>query len=235
MSTKQGAQLRGRPGVTAVGAGLLLAGVLAASPGCNIVGPAFYLIHGPEKIPPVYKLDPKRPTVVFIDDPSNRIPRRQLRLIMGQTVDQILLQKGLIKADDKQNHLISSGSAMTVAAKDKSDTPMSITQIGRAVGAEVVIWIMVDQFALAPDGQTLSPTVAIRMKVIDAVADKRLWPEESTGKPFRYVYPSGSAQPPDTASARSQAELTLAEYAGRGIAELFYEVEKPLSVRAGNK
>lgn len=213
-----------------------LAAALLAGAGCNIVGPAFYLIHGPEKIQPVYTLDPKRPTVVLIDDPSNRVPRRQLRAIMGQTVDEILLRQGLIKADDKQNYLISSAAALAVASKDKSNTPMSITQIGKAVGAEVVVWIMVDQFSLAPDGQSLSPTVAVRLKVIDAVTDKRVWPpDEAAGKPFRFVYPAGSATPPETSAARSQAEVELAQYAGRGIAELFYEVEKPLSVRAGNK
>jgi hypothetical protein len=214
----------------------VLGAVMAPGAGCNIVGPAFYLIHGPEKIPPVYKLDPKRPTVVLIDDPSNRVPRRQLRAIMGQTVDDILLKQGLIKADEKQNNLISSGAALTVAAKDKSSTPMSITQVGKAVGAEVVVWIMVDQFSLMPDGQAFSPTVSIRLKFIDAVTDKRVWPpDDAAGNPFRYIYPAGSLTPPESSAARSQAEMSLAEYAGRGIAELFYEVEKPLSVREGNK
>ncbi len=213
----------------------VLGAALASLAGCNIVAPVFILIHGPEKIPPVYTLDPKRPTVVFIDDPASRVPRRQLRGIMGDTIDKILLDKGLVKANDKENHLISSASIQTVAAKDKSDAPMSITQVGKAVGAEIVVWIMVDQFTLSPDGQANAPTVAIRMKIIDTVADKRLYPEEPAGKAFTFVYPAASTSLPATSAERAQAEMDLAEYAGRGISELFYEVEKPLSVRSGNK
>jgi hypothetical protein len=211
------------------------AGVLAPLAGCNITGPAYYLIHGPEKIPKEYQLDPKRPTVVFVDDPGNRIPKRQLRAVMGQTVEEVLLEKGLLKSDKKSNNMISSGAALTVAGKDKSEAPMSITQIGRAVGADVVIWVMVDRFTLSPDGQSMSPTVSVRMKIIDTVEDKRLWPDDPAGKPFTFVAPAASASLPETTSARAQAELNLAEYAGRGISELFYNVERPTAVRAGKK
>lgn len=209
---------------------------MALSPlaGCNIAGPAYYLIHGPEKIPKEYKLDAARPTVVFIDDPGNRIPRRQLRAVMGQTVEEVLLGKGILKSDKNVNNMISTGAALTVAGKDKSATPMSITQIGRAVGAEVVIWVMVDRFTLSADGQSMAPTVSVRMKLIDAVADKRMWPEDPAGKAFTFIAPA-SASLPTTGTARAQAELALAEYAGRGISELFYDAERPTAVRAGKK
>jgi hypothetical protein len=233
MSIAQLGRGRSRRAAGIIGVGLMGAS-LSWLPGCNIVGPLFVLVHGPEKIPPDYTLDKNRPTVVFIDDPANRVPRRQLKTLMGETVDKVLLDRELIKSDKKVNNLISSSSVLLVSSKDKSDTPMSIVNIGKAVGAEVVVWIMVDQFTLSPDGQSNNPTVSFRMKIVDTVAEKRIWPEaEPSGKPYSFALPAASALPPRTSAERSKAEMALAEYAGLGISELFYEVERPTAVRAG--
>ena len=51
---------------------LALLALVPALPSCNIVGPAFLLVHGPEKIKKLHTLDPRRPTVIFVDE-NNRI------------------------------------------------------------------------------------------------------------------------------------------------------------------
>src|SRR6185436_9787846 len=110
--------------------------------------------------------------------------------------------------------------------------PMSISEIGRAVGAEQIVYASVDSFSLTPDGVNFAPFAKLRVKVIDAVNDKRLFPPEaapgtSGGKePFFIVEvperPRGSALP-KTITERTKEEQKLAEDIGLRLSELFYK------------
>ncbi|MEX2219017.1 MAG: hypothetical protein WD749_09680 [Phycisphaerales bacterium] len=202
-----------------VGGGLLVVtGVVA---GCNIVGPAFYLVHGPEKTKRLYELDAKRATVVFVDDRGNRVPRRSLRLMIAQEAEKTLL-KGKALED-----MISADSAMAAAGNDRSDRPAPITEIGRALKADVVIYATVDQFDLSPDGATYAPAAVLRVKVIDAANDTRLWPADAAGHPLTVRMTARSRDIPTGTAARYTAEEELAKQAGMELANLFITHETP--------
>lgn len=202
-------------GVLRTAAGLCVAAVLCAAASCNIVGPAYLLVHGPEKVPAVYELDPTLPTVIFVDDRGSRVSRRTLRLLMAQEAEKTLL------GEKKLRDVISAQSALSAAAADRDDTPMSIAEIGRSVGASIVIYAAMDQFSLAPDGQTFLPTAQFRVKVIDARSDKRLWPEERAGHLVATRSPvAGEISPGVNEQARAEDEL--ARRAGLDLARLFY-------------
>jgi hypothetical protein len=200
-------------------AGLAVLGFVGAG-GCNIVGPAFLLVHGPEKTSKVHTLEKQRPTVVFIDDRSSAVPRRGLRVIMGQQAEQTLLSEGVLK------DAISSESALAAASKDRYGQPLSITDIGKAVGAEVVVYITIDRFALSPDGSSFTPTVDARAKVVDVIKDARVWPDDERGFAFTVQMRQRQGFAPADASSIAKAQSELAADAGLGIAQLFFDHER---------
>src|SRR4051812_9808950 len=82
--------------ITLAALGTCAAIAIAALPGCNILGPAFLLVHGPEKAPAAYKLDKERSTVVFVDDRSSVLAKRALRQQIATAAQNELLKQGVL-------------------------------------------------------------------------------------------------------------------------------------------
>lgn len=200
-------------------AGAVVLGFLSAQ-GCNIVGPLFFLAHGPEKIPQVYELDPERPTVVFLDDRSGTIAHSQLREAVTNSAEREMLDHKVVKT------LIDSRAASTVVLNEPRGELMSISEVGREVGAAVVVYAVPESFTLSPDGQTFAPTATLRVKILDAEADTRLWPVERDGYLLQVVATTRQGAPPRGQAETRAAELEFATFVGRRIAEMFYSHER---------
>jgi hypothetical protein len=186
--------------------------------GCNIATAAFYIIHGPdEKIPPKFELPPEKPTVVFVDDRNSKLPSRDLREMIAVAAGQILLDKGEV------TDLIDPRSAIGAASKDRFGTPMTIAEIGRSVSAETVVYVTIDSFTLSQDGQTVAPAAVMRVKVIDAVAEKRLWPEEPEGYSLGVQCPPKQGTLSNSPGEMYRVREEAAARAGLGIAQVFSE------------
>lgn len=188
--------------------------------GCNIAGPILFFAHGPEKTRKLHTLEAERPTVIFIDDRQNHVPRRALRIAMSEEAERLLLSSKTVK------DMISGQSALAAAGNDRSGRPAPIAEVGRAVEAEVVIYVTVQEFTLTPDGQTYAPTARLRVKVIDAVNDVRVWPQEAEGYPLSIRAQVQGRDIPSSVTARYRAEEELAKLAGVYIAGLFHDHEK---------
>lgn len=217
----------GSNGVRSLGVAVGTAGPLMLA-GCNIVGPAYILAHGPPKLERETTLDKNRSIAVMIDDPSNVIPRATLRAELGKNMEEILLNKGLVK------EAISSASVLSVAKEDRYGKRRSIVEVGRTVGADVVIWVGVEEFVLSGDGQSFSPTIQARVKLIDTESDARIWPTEEMGYPLRAVMQASTRALPTTRTDHDKAESDLARFGARALAELFYDEERMRAARAGN-
>jgi len=102
---------------------------------------------------------------------------------------------------------------------------MKITEIAKAVDAEVIIYATVDQFVLSTDGQTFAPAMALRIKVLDAINEKRLWPDDKNGHNLVLNIPIKQGFVPQNQSEVMKAENEAAEAAGLAIAQLFFEHE----------
>lgn len=185
--------------------------------GCNIVAAGAILIAGDPKVEQQFTLDPKRPTVVFVDDRANQLPKRSLRMVAADEAQQILLrEKALVNAIDAR-------AAFAAASADREGKPLSITGIGKAAQADVVIWVSVDAFTLSPDGEVFQPSIAMRVKVMDAAAEKRIWPAEKEGFKLIAQMAKKPNYAPRSPAEMSQAEIEAAKWAGTAIAQLFYE------------
>lgn len=172
-----------------------------------------------EKAPAQHELDPKRTTVIFIDDRASNVPSMAVRLRIAKTAETELLSAKVLTAD-----LISSDSIIRATAAERFGKPRSISELGRAVQADVVIWATVDQFSLSPDGAVFAPQGTMRVKVIDAVKDERLWPEdERQDMPIAVDLPQKPGGPPRRAADQAAAHQELADALGKRLARMFFK------------
>ena len=201
---------------------LLLA---AASGGSNILGPVAYFVEGPPTVDAEYLL-PDRPTVVFVDDRANVIGSNApaLRRAIADKVSEELMVKKLVAIT------FSPRDAMGAAAsKDRHEELMPIDAIGRAVGAEQVIYVEMLAFTGSPDGVTPRPTAVCRVRVIDVTERTRLYPPEDSQEASRLLQVSTREVDPtilQSPASRLKAYQALAEETGDQIAKLFYKHER---------
>ncbi|MGP1309198.1 MAG: hypothetical protein ACTS27_03245 [Phycisphaerales bacterium] len=203
----------------------LLAAALGAAmlipAGCNYLAPAVILLTPPPSRDAQFTLDKQRVAVVFIDDPQNKAPRRSLRAIMGQTAEQTLIAKGVMPS----NMLIPSQTAMQLTSRESDSNKFSIVDVGRTLGADVVIYAKLEGFGLSTDGVTLKPYAVAQVRVLDAANNMRLWPEAGTDYPVVYEGPQQAGETPGMGTARAEAERKLAERLGLEIARVFFKHE----------
>jgi len=193
--------------------------VLVCLPGCNILTPVAYAIHGPEKINPVYTLPEEATTVVFVDDPSSKIAQRRLRYAMADTATDQLLEKRILV------DMLEPRGIIAAAAKDSHSTRMSITELGKSVGADIVIYAVVTEFSLSPETGSYIPQATLRVKVIDVAKGKRIWPESNFGHQIDIKIPQLPGLTPDNNAAQLAVEQQLATRTGLGLSQLFYKHE----------
>lgn len=202
---------------------------LLALPACNIVAPIYAVASGPGEVKAAYDgLDPQTNTVIFVDDPANQIAQRRIRAQIGVAAQDELLKRKIVR----EGFVIDSRSALAVADQRGDDGLLSVTEIGRALDADVVIYVLVTRFDMTSDGIDFNPTAEIEVKILDTVADTRVWPPEGQpGYRATFARPSGDRTTPTSRTALLQAEMELAEITGLGLAQLFYDVERPQSLR----
>lgn len=208
------------------GIALLMGGALAWQAGCNYVAAAAYIIEGPPKVAAVYEMDSKRKTVLLVDDRANALPRRSLRRVIGEEAEQTMLGAKVLKAE----LTLPSSATLAVMGQEKRDSPRSVVDIGREVGADVIVYVEMTGFSISRDGATSSPLVSAIVKVFDVAENKRLWPTGPEGFPLTYAPPMRSANLPASFAERMQQEDTAAKTFGVAIGQLFFEHERSQSV-----
>ncbi len=188
--------------------------------GCNIIGPVASIAAGPPTQAALYPLDRERPTVVFIDDRASVLPRRSLRQTIAQQIQNDLLGQSVVKT------VIDSKSIAALAARDPADKPSDISTLGKAVSAEIVIYVSLDRFGISPDGQVNQPFADARVKVLDVTKPQpRVWPDDREGHSVSLIMPQRRGDMPKTASALASEQETVAKVLGDNIAQLFYKHE----------
>jgi hypothetical protein len=189
-----------------------------AVPGCNIVAPIAYAIHGPGNVEPVATLDPEKTVVYFIDDPSSKLAQRRLRYTMADVASRKLLEKEVV------TDVLDSRTILNAASKERQGDRMSISELGKAVGAETVIYAVVTNFSLSAEQGTFVPVASLRVKIIEVADGRRTWPDSEAG----YLLEVRLAQRPSASGedrGRLAIETQLAEQTGLALAQLFYKHE----------
>jgi len=207
-----------------LGAILSIGLLFLASSGCNIVTPVAYAIHGPEKMLPIYTLDKDASTVIFVDDPSSKIALRRLRYTIADTATKVLLEQRVL------TDMINPRGILAAAGKERHSERLSIAELGKSVGADIVVYAVVTEFSLFPEAGSYTPTATMRLKVIDVASGERLWPENEFGHMFKVAIPQLPSTTGLGASDKIKTESELAARAGLGLAQMFYKHEVPETV-----
>jgi len=197
----------------------LVAGIFLVS--CNYLVPASYIIDGPPSIDAQYTL-PDRKTVVFVDDRTNILSRTQLRAVIGDKVSTVLMKQGLV------TDTIATRDAIAIARKDETvDKPIPISEIGQRVGADTIIYVQIEDFALSAPGGIARPSAQATVKVIDVSGRSRLYPapSELKGQPVSTSMREVSEDLYQSTAGRRQIEDILAAEIGAEVAKLFYKHE----------
>lgn len=214
---------------------VILLCLLPALPGCNIFAAGYLTLVGEGDVRKEFKLDDQRKTVVFVDDPSNRIAQRRIRAQIGTEATDRMVRKNVAP-------MIEANSALAAATRDRYGELQSVVQIGEAVGAEVVVHVVVEEFSTEVGATALRPSAQMRVWLIDVATQDVLWPPSTDERPPG-MRPPGfplavTQQIEGTVGvdARGRSQLAtiqrdLAQRAGEGIAQLFYDVEVRSSVR----
>lgn len=198
-----------------------LAAALLGASGCNILAPLIVFAAGPGTVEPEHRLDTSRSAVVFVEDPESRMPVRSHRLALIEAMEKRLLEKGLV------GELVDGQQALRLADADTSGGRMPVTEIGKRLRADQVVWVTVDSFVRADMTQNIEPRIALRVRIVDAAADALVYPADPAG---REIVVSNSARRGSVSSAsgaQNELERKLAEKAGRAVVQLFYEYEVP--------
>lgn len=209
--------------VAAMGAILLVAA------GCNIVGPVAAVVAGPGTIEAEYRLE-DRPTVVFVDDRRNTMNPIALRRVIADRVTEELMRRNLI------TQMISPTDAMNyAAAHDSARNVIPVDVVGRAVGAEQVIFIEMLGFADQTAEQRSRGVASFQVRVIDVENRQRLFPTSGNGEgnfgssaPARVMNANTRDISPEmlqSRALRSQVREMLANEVGDRVAKLFYKHE----------
>ena len=195
---------------------------MSAMGGCNIVGPAHYLIAGGPTVDAEYILADV-PTLVYIDDRKNEVSPISLRKVIADRVCGDLMEHKVLTAT------ISSQDAMTLAAqRERNSQILSIEEIGDAVGARQVIYVEMMQFDDTPDGFTPRPIANCHIKVLDLEKKERVYPAEDADVPYREVQVMTREVDPALYASRGgrlKVFEVLAQQTGADIAKLFYKHE----------
>jgi hypothetical protein len=208
---------------------MMFVALLTGAAGCNIVGAGTYLIHGPAKEPAEYTL-PQQSIVVFIDDRANVLPRsRFVKQIAMRTTNELL------KVEKVVPEAIDPDAINREAARERAGNLMSIEEMGRKVGANIVIYAVPRQFTLVDERGTV-PTCIMEVKVVDAESGARLWPGATQFEYHRLnvelAYKSTLEYDPNKIDELQQK---LAEVTGLRLAQLFFAHEKnPLDAQVSD-
>jgi hypothetical protein len=203
--------------------------IVCALGACNIVGPAYYFVSGPEKIAARYTLPEEMSTVVFVDDRRSVLPDRALRRRIATGCEKQLLEKKAVK------DIIASQSIEAIASRDRFTKPQGIVEIGEAVGAQTVVYATIDSFALSTDGTTYQPTAALRVKVIDITTKQRVWPEEpEEWYTLSLTRPPKTKDIPQSESERMRAAQEFADRLGLELGNLFVKHEEVRDGKVSN-
>jgi hypothetical protein len=115
-----------------------------------------------------------------------------------------------------------------VATSDRHGELMPIDAIGRAVGAEQIIYVQMLAFSGSPDGATPRPTAMCRVRVIDVAERTRLYPPPDSQEASRLIQVNTREVDPAmlrSAASRLKVYQALAEETGEQVAKLFYRHE----------
>ena len=155
---------------------LLLVGscVTLSLTGCELFG-ALAQAFFPEKVKPLYQPD-DRPMLILVDDPGRLLGNPAVPHDIANQIGFFLIQQSVLS---KSHHISPSGLYDLAARLGPSYAQTPIDQIGKQLGAQQVMYVYVHGVSLGQEPGLFRPAAVVRVKIIDVVGSKQLFPGAS--------------------------------------------------------
>lgn len=170
---------------------LLAAALLALTllPGCQAIFAITEKMFPDDRVPPKFKLPEKRKVLVLVDDLERPVSYPPVKIALANRCNELLKEKKL--ADE----IITYDRVLNLQTADKKFNQMAISTIAEKLGADLVIYVNLDEFSLKDDPkETLwHGRLGAKVRVVDAKArppaPATIWPDEHAGFPVRVTEP----------------------------------------------
>jgi len=161
---------------------VLLAGVFLS--GCQGAFVLAEKLFPKQTVPAKFNLPKNKTVLVFPDDLQNPLSYPPVKRRFARKLNELLRQEGLA------GETIAYEKLTELQAAEPKFNLMSIPKIGRKLGAELVVYLSIEEFTLKdnPVDTLWRGRLAGRAKVVDVV-EGRIWPDESAGYPVEVTTP----------------------------------------------
>ena len=197
---------------------LLVAGLYIS--GCGAMG-WFASWFPPDAVDAVYKFPKDKIVLVLVDDPKGLGREASIQLGLANALNDQLLEHKIAKDVIPQRKLLFE------MARTSAFQQLSISEIGKRLQADIVLYVKIEQFALKDN--RLSPIwhgeLGTTVRVVGVAEKGRLWPKD---RYQGYAMPEiNSPRESDDESKRMGEKITtrMAKDMADKIAKLFYKHE----------
>ncbi len=204
---------------------MCFAGLMSVAAGCSGAGVGWFaaLFKGPEKVKATYEPPKDKKFLVFVDDLANPLSYEPIKRELSERLNKLLVENK-VAAD-----VVSYEQLLTLSMTDKKFNQLGVWNVGRRLGADIVMFIEVKEFRLKEyqDTELWQGNFAVEVRLIDCNAPKdnvRLWPtDREKGYPVGPV--ETEAREESAASHGVEVANELADKMADKIDKLFHDYE----------
>jgi len=202
-----------------------LAGLGLNLAGCPAVGWFAAQFAPPPKVDPLYTFPKGEAVLVFVDDPTATV---QYAPIKAELTERLIEE---LRANNACDEIVPQIRLLDVGARSGFDQ-LAISEVGRQCGADVVLYVQIEEFQLKdePDHPLWHGRIRTSIRVVD-VKEGRLWPKgRPDGHPMDLIE---TPMTPEAASGyRTQLAGELADRMADRIAKCFYKHREAPAAKA---
>ncbi len=188
--------------------------------GCTVARYVTTVITGPGSIDAVY--EPFDLTsIILVDDPDELLPSLDLNGLLAGRMGDELVEAGVI------SRFVPPVMVDSLRAKQSDFASWAIDRVGRELGAEQVIYVLIRDYGLRENQELYRPRISVSIKIIDVGSGSRVFPKFDEGgylvnhKLF-YKNMAGAGAETEVVLSRKLVE----SLAGK-LAKLFYKHKPP--------
>lgn len=203
--------------------GLTAAALAGAVAGCSAAGLAWLTaaLAPPKKVPAQYKPPQDKTLLVFVCDKDNPVDYEPIK---GELTDRLNEQ---LAANRVAARTIPYQRLAELASATPEFNALSVSDVGRKLGADLVLYVRIDGFALKDSAasELWRGQLQVSVRIVE-VGKGRLWPlDRPGGHPIPAVETSTATE--SSPLYASELARTLATRMADRVAKLFYDHTEP--------
>jgi hypothetical protein len=151
----------------------LCAAAASTAGGCAIIGWPVAAFSPPEKVPAEYKPPRGKTYLVFVDDILSPVTYEAVKGQITGELNERLETHGIA------SETVDYSDVVKLVSATPEFNRLSVSEVGRKLGADVVVYVEVNRFELREyeNTSTWDGRMKVSVRVVDVAEQRRLWPE----------------------------------------------------------